>query len=105
MRVGDNRQMPWELGNDEALVRLDVTGPVSSNDTEYSIASAIEGVGLAYCLAWRVEKEVQNGQLEIVLPEWASVGAPFGMYYPGRRQSPPGLRQLIDLLRSRFLSR
>jgi DNA-binding transcriptional LysR family regulator len=101
MRVGDNTSLPWELGDDDAMVRVDVPGPLCANETELSVAAAIGGVGLAYCPQWRVEEEVRAGLLEVVLPAWASTGPPFAMYYPSRRQPPPGLRQLIDFIRSR----
>lgn len=100
MRVGDGSVIPWELGNGEALQRLDVRGPVTANGTDHALEMALRGVGFTYCLERRVTGEVAAGQLEIVLPEWASDGPPFTIYYPSRRQSPPGLRQLIDLLRA-----
>jgi DNA-binding transcriptional LysR family regulator len=99
MRVGDNSNFPWELGNGDSMIRLDVRGPVCANETEHAVDMAIRGVGFAYCLQRRVEAEVASGALEILLPEWASEGPPFTVYYPSRRQPPPGLRQLIDLTR------
>lgn len=104
MRTGDSSTFPWELGNGPRLMRVDVAGPLSSNETDYSVAAAVAGAGLAYSLAWRVAREVQAGLLEIVLPDWASEGAPLAVYHPSRRQPPPGLRQLIGLLRARFLA-
>jgi DNA-binding transcriptional LysR family regulator len=101
MRVGDNTAYPWELGNDAAMVRIQVPGPFCANETDISVEAAIRGVGLAYCLECRVTEEARSGKLEIVMPEWASMGPPFAMYYPSRRQTPPGLRQLIDAIRKR----
>jgi DNA-binding transcriptional LysR family regulator len=40
-----------------------------------------------------------------VLPRWAAPGPAFYMYYPTGRQTPPGLRQLIETLRAAHLSR
>jgi DNA-binding transcriptional LysR family regulator len=100
MRVGDNSAFPWELGNADALVRLDVRGPLCANETEHSVGAAIQGVGFAYCLERRVASEVREGRLEVVLPQWASTGPCFMIYYPSRRQPPSGLRQLIDMIRS-----
>jgi DNA-binding transcriptional LysR family regulator len=99
MRVGDNSRYAWELGNGAELKRIDVRGPVSANETEHAVGAALEGVGYAYCLKRRVREEVETGRLEIVLPEWTSEGPPFMIYYPSRRQVPPGLRQLIDIIR------
>ncbi|AHB47844.1 LysR family transcriptional regulator [Hyphomicrobium nitrativorans NL23] len=99
MRVGDNSNFPWELGNGAAMVQVDVRGPLTANETEHAVDAAIRGVGFTYCLERRVRAEVATGALEIVLPEWASEGAPFTIYYPSRRQLPPGLRQLINAIR------
>lgn len=99
MRVGDNSGYPWELGNGDALVRIDVRGPLCANETEHAVDAAIRGIGFAYCLERRVREEVASGALEILLPDWASEGPPFMIYYPSRRQAPPGLRQLIDSIR------
>jgi DNA-binding transcriptional LysR family regulator len=101
MRVGDNSRFPWELGDGDAMVRVDVPGALCANETETSVAAALQGVGLAYCLERRVEEEIRDGRLEIVLPDWASTGPPLAIYYPSRRQPPPGMRQLINLVRER----
>ncbi|RXZ33987.1 LysR family transcriptional regulator [Oxalobacteraceae bacterium CAVE-383] len=99
MRLGDNSIYKWELGEGPRATALDVPGPVSANETESAVLAAINGVALAYCLEHRVEQELRDGLLEIVLPEWSVMGAPFYMYYPSRRQTPPGLQQLIECLR------
>jgi DNA-binding transcriptional LysR family regulator len=99
MRVGDNSNYPWELGNGDAMIRLDVRGPLCANETEHAVDAAIHGLGFVYCLERRIEAEIASGNLQIVLPEWASDGPPFTIYYPSRRQPPPGLRQLIAIVR------
>lgn len=99
MRVGDNSNYPWELGNGKTMVRLNVRGPLAANETEHAVDAALRGIGCAYCLERRATAELTSGALEVVLPEWASEGPPFTIYYPSRRQAPPGLRQLIDIIR------
>jgi DNA-binding transcriptional LysR family regulator len=100
MRIGDNSLFSWELGNGDDMVRLDVRGPLATNGTEQAVDAALRGIGFAYCLERRAEREVAAGRLRIVLPQWASEGPPLTIYYPSRRQPPPGLRQLIDTIRS-----
>jgi len=80
-------------------------GPLTVNETETSIQVALDGLALAYCLEWRVADELRDGRLEQVLPDWASPGAPLCIYYPSRRQPPPGLRQLIEALRQTWTGR
>jgi DNA-binding transcriptional LysR family regulator len=99
MRIGDNSTYAWELGNDPAMVRLDVPGPMRVNDTDAQIDAALRGIGLAYCLEARILPELKSGALQVALPDWVCVGAPLCMYYASRRQSPPGLRQLVEAIR------
>lgn len=99
--LGNNAPFPWELGNGEAMLRLEVPGTCTISDPQTTIDAAIDGVGLAYILRRRVEPELLAGRLELVLPEWSSTGAGFYMYYPSRRQNHPALRHMVDLIRSR----
>lgn len=99
MRLGDNSTFKWELGDGDAMVRLDVQGPLAANDTETTVDAASRGVGLGYILERRALQEVASGTLEIVLPEWASTGPALYAYYPSRKQTEPGLRQIIVMIR------
>lgn len=98
-RVGDNSSFPWELGNGPAMLRVEVRGAIIANETEQQVAAALNGIGFAYCLERRVTAEIAAGSLQPVLADWRSEGPPFCIYYPSRRQTPPGLRQLIDMIR------
>ncbi|WP_447595454.1 LysR family transcriptional regulator [Aquipseudomonas campi] len=102
MRLGDNTHYKWELGNGVDAVHVDVPGPLSTNETDATVAAAVDGVGLAYCLEVRVADELRNGTLHAVLPEWASLGPPLCLYYPSRHQAQPGLRQLADMIREQW---
>ncbi|WP_106475707.1 LysR family transcriptional regulator [Phytohalomonas tamaricis] len=101
VRLGNNSPFKWELGDDDAMLRLEVQGPFSVNDTDLTIEAALNGVGLAYLLERRVKAELQRGSLEIVMDEWASTGPGFQMYYSSRKQTQPGLNQLTTLIRAR----
>ena len=100
MRIGDNSVYKWELGSGKKAQEIDVTGPVSVNETDLAVQAALRGVALAYCLEMRVADELLAGTLQLVLPRWAAQGPGFHMYYPTGRQTPPGLRQLIETLRA-----
>ncbi|QXI30988.1 LysR family transcriptional regulator [Pseudomonas vanderleydeniana] len=103
MRLGDNTLYRWELGNSENQLRLDVPGMLSAADSQSVIDAALAGVGIAYCLEWRVRDEVRDGRLQEVLPQWSCLGAPLCMYYSSQRQSQPGLRQLMEMIRQQNL--
>lgn len=100
MRIGDDSVYPWELGDGERQVRIEGPGPLRLNASDMAIGTAVAGLGLAYCLEMRVCEELRSGALEVVMPQWASSDEPLVMYYPSRRQTPPALRQLIELIRA-----
>ncbi|MHC8380324.1 LysR family transcriptional regulator [Pseudomonas sp. LB3P14] len=103
IRIGDNSIYKWELGDGDDTCEIDVPGPVIVNETDIALDAAIDGLGLAYCLELRVAQQIADGRLEVVLPSWASTSEPMVMYYPSRRQVHPGLRQLIEVIRSAHL--
>ncbi|HBO4963194.1 LysR family transcriptional regulator [Pseudomonas aeruginosa] len=105
MRLGDNSFYKWELGDGERMVEVDVPGPFSVNESNTAVAAALDGVGLAYCLEVGIAEELRSGRLQLVLPDWTSMGAPFCLYYPSRRQPQPGLRQLMEMIRGDWLGR
>lgn len=99
--LGDNSPFRWELGNGDAMLKIDVPGKCTISDTQTTIDAASDGLGLAYVLRRRAEAELRDGRLEVVMPEWSSTGAGFYMYYPSRRQNHPALRHMIELIRAR----
>jgi len=103
MRLGDNTAYKWELGNSTQMIRLDVPGALTASDTQAVIDAALAGVGIAYCLEKRVTRELEDGSLLEVMPDWSSMGAPFCLYYSSQRQSQPGLRQLMEMIRQHNL--
>jgi DNA-binding transcriptional LysR family regulator len=98
--LGDNSAYKWELGRVRARSDFRVPGLITINDTATTIAAAKAGVGLAYVLEQRVEAELQEGSLHVVLADYAAKGAPFHMYYSSRRHNHPALRALMNIIRT-----
>ncbi|WP_336760193.1 LysR substrate-binding domain-containing protein [Asaia sp. VD9] len=92
IRTGTGRLCSWELGRGERQCALDVPGQVILGDSELSLACACAGGGLFYCLEDRARAALDCGALELVLPEWTSVGEGFHLYYPSRKHVPSALR-------------
>ncbi|AWB20791.1 LysR family transcriptional regulator [Methylobacterium currus] len=99
IRLGDESLYRWEFERAGEPLALDVPGAVTLDNTQFALALAAAGGGLAYLPEPCVAPLVAAGMLRIVLAEWAPMGAGFYLYYPGRRQLPTGLRLLIDLIR------
>lgn len=56
-------------------------------------------VALAYLSEWQVEDDLAAGKLEQVLADWTPPYPGLCLYYPGRRNLPAKLRQLVDLIK------
>ena len=79
----------------------EIGGPVQVRvgDTIAGIDLALADVGITYCRERRVEKQLQSGELRVVLPDWSPTEPAMYLYYPGHRNPPPGLKELADVLR------
>ena len=99
IRLGDERLYRWEFERAGEQFALDVPGAVTIDNTQFAISLAAAGGGLAYLPEPCISPLVARGELRVVLPDWAPIGAGFHIYYPGRSQLPTGLRLLIDLIR------
>lgn len=99
IRTGRGQIFHWEFDRGDDHIQLDVPGSLISGSTDVSMAAALSGTGIAYCLEKLAEPYVKTGQLQIILPEWASLGPPLAFYYSSRRQLPYGLQMLIKTIR------
>lgn len=96
----------WQFckaGEDIAVV---VDGPLSANDSEALLESALAGLGLALLPTWIAGLDMNAGRLSIVLPEWQARLAPgdraiWGVYPPKKVVSPK-VRAFLDFVEERF---
>jgi DNA-binding transcriptional LysR family regulator len=99
IRTGRGQIYHWEFERGEDRRQIDVPGSLISGSTDISLSAALSGVGIAYCVDRLAEPYLRSGKLEVVLPEWSSVGPPLAFYYSSRRQLPYGLQMLIQTIK------
>ncbi|CAI3926371.1 DNA-binding transcriptional regulator [Commensalibacter communis] len=98
-RMGNGKIYHWELEQEEERFILSADWSIIVNETILSIEIAEKGGGICYNLEHRVVKQLADGSLVRVLPEWGSIGEAFYLYYSNRRQLPKALRALIDFIK------
>ena len=76
-----------------------VNGPLIVDDVELVIRAAIDSVGLAFVGDDLAAPHLTSGKLVRVLESWCQPYPGFFLYYPSRRQQPPALSALINVLR------
>lgn len=92
----------WELLDEGRPIEMEVTGPVTVNDTASMLSCAAEGLGLAYVLERTARDMLASGALRKVMPTASPVLPGFHLYYPSRRQLPPKLRCFVDFMTARL---
>ncbi|WP_296246415.1 LysR substrate-binding domain-containing protein [uncultured Stenotrophomonas sp.] len=100
IRMGNRQIYRWELESDNRSELVSVEWAAILNETILSIELAETGGGISYCLEHRVARQLAEGTLRRVLPEWSSLGPAFHLYYPSRRQLPEALRALLRMIQA-----
>jgi DNA-binding transcriptional LysR family regulator len=93
----------WEFEENGREFSIAVEGPVTVNEADIMMASAVLGLGLAYTLAPMAEPLCDQGLLEQVLEPFCPETAGFFLYFPSRHQVMPKLRAFIDFMIKRPL--
>ncbi|MDP4020999.1 LysR family transcriptional regulator [Methylobacterium sp. NEAU 140] len=106
-RFSTGAAAPWEFERDGAVVRVDVSGPLTVRigaGTDLAVAAALAGGGVIHLFEGWLRPHLDSGALEPVLePWWQPFPGPF-LYYPGRRLVPAPLRAFIDFVKARGAS-
>jgi DNA-binding transcriptional LysR family regulator len=90
---------PWELERGKKTWRVPVRGPVITNDPILRKSLALAGVGLLYGLEPTFTKELERGELQIVLEAYAAEVPGLFLYFPSRAQVTPALKAFIEVAR------
>jgi DNA-binding transcriptional LysR family regulator len=90
---------PWDLEQDGREVRVRVEGQLIFNNVGLRLASALQGLGLAYIPEDQVLPHIAAGQLIRVLDDWCPPFPGYHLYYPSRRHSSPAFSLLVEALR------
>lgn len=93
----------WHLdGPDDAKAMLHHTPRLVTDDMIMLRAAAVAGVGIVQLPTMMVTKELRQGQLVKIVPDWAPKGGVVHVVFPSRRGLLPSVRALIDYLSFRF---
>lgn len=94
----------WQFKRDKQVFEVAVDGPLIVNDVGLGVRAAIDGVGIAYPLAYQAAPSIRDGRLVTLLEEWSPPIPGLFLYYPSRRQVPAALRVFIEYLQAELAS-
>lgn len=93
---------PFEFTYDGETRRMDVAAPFSVTGTESFRDGVLLGLGLAQMPVFHIERDLAEGRLVQVLPEFPPLSVPVSVLYPTSRQLSPRVRLFIDWVVKRF---
>jgi DNA-binding transcriptional LysR family regulator len=92
----------WRFERNGQEVAIKVEPHFSTNENEGAIAAAVAGFGITSTSGWACRRELENGALMRLLPEWTLAGIPVSAYFPLGRATRAAARAVIDHLVSAF---
>ena len=77
--------------------------PRMSTDSLYALRSAaLAGLGACISSAWVVARDIEEGRLVQLIPQWQAAPLPVYLIHPHARNYPAKLRLFANLIRSRM---
>nr|WP_315233957.1 LysR family transcriptional regulator [uncultured Albidiferax sp.] len=104
LSTATGRALPLEFMVDGKLQTLNLPGSVSVTGADVYTASAIAGLGLVQVPRYRVQSQLDDGSLRVVLPELPPPTLPVSVLYPQSRQLSARVRLFADWLQALFAS-
>lgn len=91
----------WTLQNREGVKTTVPYSPqLCSDDMSTLKEAAIEGLGIVSLPAYTCRKEIENGSLKRIMPEWVSGKAQLSLLTPSRRAQSPSAKAFGEYLLS-----
>lgn len=99
IRLPNGAIFPWQFEREGEVIRLDVTGPLTLDESSVAKSVVQEGVGLGFFIEQDVIAEIGAGQFERVLDTWTPPRDHLCLYYANRRNPSAALKAFTAMAR------
>jgi DNA-binding transcriptional LysR family regulator len=90
---------PWEFARGAERRRVNEPPAMVAGSSALQIAAAEAGLGVLHMFEGFLAPAIAAGRLEEVLGAWSDRFPGPVLYFPSRRQMPPGLRRFVDFVK------
>lgn len=101
MGLATREGWPFERPGGEPFT-VPVRGRIRANTSEGVRESVLQGLGLGLCPLWMFCRELRDGTVVAVLPDWTPMPLPIHAVFSSRRQMPARVRAVVDALAAEF---
>lgn len=88
----------WVFERDGETLNPDVQASFVTNENEGVVAAAVAGLGIASTVAWGCGRELAEGSLVRLFPEWKTKDVAVHAYFPLGRATRSAARALVEFL-------
>lgn len=92
----------WTLTGPDGEHTVPIQGVLCSNNGEALKDAAVRGLGITLLPMFIIEDAVQQGDLQVVLPDYQPPELSIDVMYPVNRHLSTKIRLLVDFLKERF---
>lgn len=89
----------WQLQKDDQRLKVKVEGQLIFNGLSQITTAVVAGYGLAFVPEQAVAQQLAQGELVIVMEDWAPTFPGLYLYYASRRQPSLAIKLLVQALR------
>jgi DNA-binding transcriptional LysR family regulator len=100
--IGGPSGTSWTFERNGEVVALELKPQVTVNDNEGAVVAAISGLGICWTAMRVPRKEVLDGSLIVVLPDWTRPTVDIHAYFPLGRGTRRAARALVAYLQTEF---
>ena len=86
----------WDFLVENAVVRVQMAGPIAVNDADASVDCALQGLGLAQAAVYQVREHIDSGALVAVLADHPPTPMPMSLLTPQGRLATPKLQAFAN---------
>ena len=101
VRFPSGAEPPWEFEQAGEVVKVPVTGPVTTSSVTLLTRAALDGVGFLQTFDGNVAAHTAAGRLVEVLADWSEPFPGPMLYYPSRRHPPSALSAFVAFVQAR----
>ena len=92
----------WTFSRGDDHAQVSVGSYFSANEATALLRAALAGGGVALQPTYLANPHLQDGSLQVVLPDWKVPDMAIYALYPSRKHLSPAVRALLDFLVERF---